>query len=126
MLQNLKILTLVHHHYRPDKAISKQADLIRRYIIESQTILKQTAKTDAIRDSATPTKDSNTEQERDRLPELLTAMLALEDKALVGLFVPMQDVYQDLALGKGRISVINDADVFNEILIQTLKLSILN
>ena len=96
-----------------DKAISKQADLIRRYIIESQTILKQTAKTDAIRDSATPTKDSNTEQERDRLPELLTAMLALEDKALVGLFVPMQDVYQDLALGKGRISVINGTDVFS-------------
>ena len=96
-----------------DKAISKQADLIRRYIIESQTILKRTAKTDAIRDSATPTKDSNTEQERDRLPELLTAMLALEDKALVGLFVPMQDVYQDLALGKGRISVINGTDVFS-------------
>ena len=96
-----------------DKAISKQADLIRRYIIESQTILKQTAKTDAIRDSATPTKDSNTEQERDRLPELLTAMLALEDKALVGLFVPMQDFYQDLALGKGRISVINGTDVFS-------------
>ena len=96
-----------------DKAISKQAGLIRRYIIESQTILIQTAKTDAIKDSAAPTKDVISEQESDRLPELLIAMLALEDKALVGLFAPAQDVYQDLALGKGRISVINGTDVFS-------------
>ena len=96
-----------------DKAISQQADLIRRYIIESQTILSQTATKEAIKGSALANKDIDTKQERDRLPELLTAMLALEDKALVGLFVPMQDVYQDLALGKGRISVINGTDVFS-------------
>ena len=96
-----------------DKAISQQADLIRRYIIESQTILSQAATKEATKESALANKDIDTEQERDRLPELLTAMLALEDKALVGLFVPMQDVYQDLALGKGRISVINGTDVFS-------------
>ena len=96
-----------------DKAISQQADLIRRYIIESQTILSQTATKEATKESALANKDIDTKQERDRLPELLTAMLALEDKALVGLFVPMQDVYQDLALGKGRISVINGTDVFS-------------
>lgn len=96
-----------------DKAISQQADLIRRYIIESQTILSQAATKEAIKGSALANKDIDTKQERDRLPELLTAMLALEDKALVGLFVPMQDVYQDLALGKGRISVINGTDVFS-------------
>ncbi len=96
-----------------DKAISQQADLIRRYIIESQTILSQAATKEATKESELANKDIDTEQERDRLPELLTAMLALEDKALVGLFVPMQDVYQDLALGKGRISVINGTDVFS-------------
>lgn len=49
---------------------------------------------------------------KEQLPELLTAILALSDEQLVALFYPTDNVYLDASFGKGRLSVINDSDVF--------------
>ncbi len=50
---------------------------------------------------------------KEQLPELLTAILALSDEQLVALFYPTDSIYLDASFGKGRLSVINDSDVFS-------------
>ncbi len=50
---------------------------------------------------------------KEQLPELLTAILTLSDEQLVALFYPTDNIYLDASFGKGRLSVINDSDVFS-------------
>ncbi|WP_201584603.1 hypothetical protein [Psychrobacter jeotgali] len=100
-----------------------QAVLIRRYINTSLTALKQAApnfksnesKNAQIKDENVANNEADDEDSDilKRLPELLTAMLALEDDKLVDLFYPADNIYLDTTFGQGRLSVISDSEAFS-------------
>lgn len=93
----------------------QQADLIRQYISQSNSILKHSiSKADSkINSNTTKTQTSKTDPQSDKpLATLLPAILALSDEALLALFYPADKLYIDAMLGKGRLSVINDNEAF--------------
>ena len=109
-----------------NKSIKQQAALIRNYInaskINDSTLNPQKTST-TIKSTLTATADQSTDTKGIKsndtsdtecydIPELLTAILALSDEQLVALFYPTDSIYLDASFGKGRLSVINDSDVF--------------
>ena len=114
-----------------NKSLKQQATLIRNYInaskINDSTLNPQKIST-TIKSTLTATVDKSTDTKgiksndasgtecydiNNGLPELLTAILALSDEQLVALFYPTDSIYLDASFGKGRLSVINDSDVFS-------------
>ena len=113
-----------------NKNIKQQAALIRNYINASKindstlnpqkisTIVKSTLTTTADKSAdikgikSNDASDTECYDINNSLPELLTAILALSDEQLVALFYPIDNVYLDTSFGKGRLSVINDSDIF--------------
>lgn len=120
-----------------DPALPAQAALIRQYLTEQQRLLKQKATSELLTselstDQAKPianratkanaatkatqvtdaVKATEATQQSRRLDQLLTAVLALSDEQLLGLFKPIDDIYLDIGFGQGRISVLVDSDSF--------------
>lgn len=100
------------------KTITQQAQLIRRYINSQINQGKQqvwSSPSNNANDKSSPIKVDNSEN-RDlttRLPGLLTAILELNDAQLVALFYPANHIYLEARFGNGRLSVINDNNVFS-------------
>lgn len=120
-----------------DPALLAQAAVIRQYLTEQQRLLKQKSTSELLTskqstDQAEPIANSTTQannatkatqttntikvteatQQSRRLDQLLTAVLALSDEQLLGLFKPIDDIYLDIGFGQGRISVLVDSDSF--------------
>jgi|26BtaG_2_1085354.scaffolds.fasta_scaffold00449_7 hypothetical protein len=116
------------------QALSAQAALIRQYLTEQQRLIKQdvtselpadqaksianrtaqandATKTTQSAQSINVVKSTKATQSR-RLDQLITAVLALSDEQLLGLFKPIDDIYLDIGFGQGRISVLVDSDSF--------------
>lgn len=90
--------------------LKQQAQRIRQYINTSQTNNNTLNAESADKDI----KNSDLKDDKkQRLSKLLTTMLALSDEQLVALFYPTNSVYLQASFGKGRLSVINDSDVFS-------------
>lgn len=127
----------LHSQYPNDdnKTIKQQAQLIRHYI-NASTLASQnntandkqdlnTNVNDSIINSTIKNPKSNNYKTQSskyqefksndlkNIPELLAAILVLNDAQLVALFDPIDNVYLDAAFGNGRISVINNNDVFS-------------
>ncbi|MFZ2843706.1 hypothetical protein [Psychrobacter sp.] len=119
------------------QTLKQQAQLIRQYIkasninLSGSTVKNETSvedKDSVVSDGNTSNNTSNNASDdakkngkssalkksaKEQLPELLTAILALSDEQLVALFYPTDSIYLDASFGKGRLSVINDSDVFS-------------
>ncbi|CAM3996226.1 DUF4350 domain-containing protein [Psychrobacter arenosus] len=122
-----------------DPALPAQAALIRQYLTQQQRLLKQNTTSELLTselltDQAKPianratktnaaTKATQSAQSNDvvkstkatqsrKLDQLITAVLALSDEQLLGLFKPIDDIYLDIGFGQGRISVLVDSDSF--------------
>lgn len=115
-----------------DPALLAQAALIRQYLTEQQRLFKQKTTSELSTDQAKPIANSTTQttnttkatqttntvkateatQQSRILDQLLTAVLALSDEQLLGLFKPIDDIYLDIGFGQGRISVLVDSDSF--------------
>ncbi len=115
------------------QTLKQQAQLIRQYIKASNINLSgSTVKNEtSVEDKDSVVSDGNNSNNasddtkknlkssalkksaKEQLPELLTAILALSDEQLVALFYPTDNIYLDASFGKGRLSVINDSDVFS-------------
>ncbi len=104
--------------------IKSQAAMIRAYI-NGTNIASQKHARQNLHDTVTPlsAKDSQKNSSSaesiedddvlNKLPELLSAMLALEDEQLVDLFYPADAIYLDTTLGQGRLSVVSDSAAFS-------------
>lgn len=95
--------------------VQQQAPIIRRYLSEQQSALTEQLATKAL--SSQSPRSENTAaaipQAKQTL-ELVAAMLAMSDEQLVELFKPIDDIYLEARLGKGRLSVIiNDQSFTN-------------
>lgn len=125
-----------NNNHTNQQTLKQQAQLIRQYIkasninpsgltvkniVKNQTSLEgkesvvfDNNNNNASDDTKKNLKSSNLKKSaKEQLPELLTAILALSDEQLVALFYPTDSIYLDASFGKGRLSVINDSDVFS-------------
>ena len=126
-----------NNNHTNQQTLKQQAQLIRQYIkasninpsgltvkniVENKTSLegKESVVSDdnnsnnASDDAKKNVKRSDLKKSaKEQLSELLTAILALSDEQLVALFYPTDSIYLDASFGKGRLSVINDSDVFS-------------
>ncbi len=122
-----------NNNHTNQQTLKQQAQLIRQYIKASNinpsglTVKNQTSlegKESVVSDGNNSNNTSNDAKNnlknsalkksaKEQLSELLTAILALSDEQLVALFYPTDSIYLDASFGKGRLSVINDSDVFS-------------
>ncbi|MDO5769331.1 MAG: hypothetical protein Q4P13_07485 [Psychrobacter sp.] len=91
--------------------IDQQAPIVRQYLSQQQAALTQQLVSQPPAATVT-TKQTKQQKQVREANELVAAMLAMNDEQLVGLFKPIDDVYLDARLGKGRLSVIMNDESF--------------
>lgn len=122
-----------NNNHTNQQTLKQQAQLIRQYIKASNinpsglTVKNIVKNKTSLEGKESVVSDDNASNDikknlkssalkksaKEQLPELLTAILALSDEQLVALFYPTDSIYLDASFGKGRLSVINDSDVFS-------------